>query len=1114
MRAVEMRDDFVGRERELHQLRAALDGVLAGRAGVVLIAGDPGVGKTTLARIVAAEAAERGARTVWGRCWEAGGAPPYWPWTQALRSLVAERQPKQVEELGRSGYLAQLVPELAGSEPPVLEGEHARFGVFDTAARLLGYAAADSPLVLVLDDLHAADVESLLLLQFVARELRDSPLLVLGIYRELEARAHEVAAPLASVAREALQIRIAGLERDELAKMVERRTGETPAGTVLDGLLQATQGNPFFVGELVRLLGPTVGLDRRPGAALEIPDTVRETIARRLEYVSEPTRAVLEMAAALGVEFGLEPLTAVAGAETAELVEMLDEAARGGVVVERGAGQFAFSHGLFREVLYTDLPRSRRVALHRAAAEALERMTDGGAPAPLSELAHHWFQVAAGGGDREHAIERGIEAAREDARRHAYEHAIHHFKQVLELTEPARETELVGDVYLELGEAQWRAAETSAAKESFERAHALARELGSATRLASAALGFGGRFAWVEATGNIDKSLLSMIEDALEAIEASDEDHDALCVRLLARLAMQLYFSETRFEEAHSIAAQGVELARALGDQGTLAYALNARRFVMWGQPPDDERLRISEETLRAAEAAGDTELVLRGHGWRIVDFLERGDLRRADREAKLHAERAEELRQPLYLSEAAKFKAMRALMAGRLDDAERLMFEFASIAERTPDPDIAQAVGIQLFMLRGLQGRAAELEPAVRAMVESYPDLPAWRCGLAFLLTEADQLDEAAAVLDDLAQDDFAWRQNQSGGWMIGVAVLAEVCARLGDARRAQLLYDVMLPFEGTNCVVGYAAGCFGAMDRALAVLAVTASRVADAKRHVLAAIELNKRMGARPWLAWSELDHGALLLVGGGAREEAEEHLRSAAELAAGCGALRLERRATDILARVDELDGAPVSAVWGACAAEAVRAASYTPAPREQMLFMREGEFWSIGRASAPIRLRDTKGLRHLAQLLATPEHEFHVLELAVNGPVVDEPEAGSASLDRRATAEYRARIADLREEIEEAEQFADPERASRAREELDFIAAELSRSVGLGGRERKTGSSAERARVNVTRAIRTTIKRIEAEDTSLARHLDASIRTGAFCSYVPEPRSAPEWVLNVG
>jgi hypothetical protein len=300
-------------------------------------------------------------------------------------------------------------------------------------------------------------------------------------------------------------------------------------------------------------------------------------------------------------------------------------------------------------------------------------------------------------------------------------------------------------------------------------------------------------------------------------------------------------------------------------------------------------------------------------------------------------------------------------------------------------------------------------------------------------------------------------------------------------------------------------AEGSAGATDRYLGLLASCMGKWTDADRHFERAVALNDRMGARPWVAHSRHDWARILLArdGPGDRERAAELLAEAARTAADLGMTVLERRVGEAFALAG---GSPKP--------------SRAETPPHPSLFRREGEYWSISFDGQSFRLRDSKGLRYLALLLAAPGREIHALELVGSdrggaaprrdGPTTAEGDAGEV-LDAEAKAAYRRRIAELETEVQEAREWNDPTRAAKAEEELEFLVNELAGAVGLGGRDRRAGSAAERARVNVTRAIRAALDRIEEHSPDLGRHLASTIRTGIYCSYAPDPRVPMAWQL---
>ncbi|MGH7806445.1 MAG: ATP-binding protein, partial [Candidatus Binatia bacterium] len=427
---------FVGRERELAELMLGLDDVRAGRGRLFLVAGEPGIGKTRLVEEVALEAARSGAIALWARCREWPGAPPFWPWIQALRDLVARASR---ERLGRwlgpgATSLTQLLPELRGrfadlEQPAVAaDSEHGRFYLFDAVTNCLRSAAAETPLVLVFDDLQAADVSSLRLLEFVARELRSARLLVLGTHREPEIALPSVAESLALLGRDGERLPLRGLSEPEVRRFVEAVAGEPISPRLAQALHAETDGNPFFLDELVRVLAAEGTLGRGESSAplgFPVPQGVRAAILRRISPLTEQSRELLALASVAGREFETVCLARAAELDEETLLETLHDAFAAGVLLRDAASfeRLRFSHAQVREVLYDEIPPSRRVRLHRRIGEVLHALHRGNLDAHAAELAHHFLESAAID-DGELGVEYAERAARHAGAAFAYEEAI------------------------------------------------------------------------------------------------------------------------------------------------------------------------------------------------------------------------------------------------------------------------------------------------------------------------------------------------------------------------------------------------------------------------------------------------------------------------------------------------------------------------------------------------------------------------------------------------------------------------------------------------------------------------------------------------------------------
>jgi DNA-binding SARP family transcriptional activator len=450
-KAVERRTDavagFVGREPELAELSSGLDDAFAGRGHLFLLHGEPGIGKSRLADEVVNRATSRGAQVLIGRCWEAGGAPPYWPWTQSLRAYVRAADPGDVRrKLGAfAADVARIVPQLHDlfpgmAEPEAPDSEAARFRLFDSTAAFLIGAAAERPLVLVLDDLHVADEPSLSLLRYVASSLEDSRILVVGTFRGLDPTVRETPeSTLAELGRLPVTrgIRLSGLDRDEVAQLVELTADTAPTEQLVAELYAGTDGNPLFVSEVVRLLAVEGRLGSEAPDGIPIPKTIREAIGRRLRTLTGECRRVLSLGSVLGREFGLVALERTADYTGIDrLLGVLDEAITAGVVEELPGsfGRLRFGHALIRDTLYEEIPGTHRARLHLRVAEVLETLYAENVEPHLAELAHH-FSLALPAAAPETAVEYAIRAGRRAADVLADEEAVRFYRLAVDILE-------------------------------------------------------------------------------------------------------------------------------------------------------------------------------------------------------------------------------------------------------------------------------------------------------------------------------------------------------------------------------------------------------------------------------------------------------------------------------------------------------------------------------------------------------------------------------------------------------------------------------------------------------------------------------------------------------
>jgi tetratricopeptide (TPR) repeat protein len=1112
---------LVGRQREIEELTAGLEAAGSGKGSLFLIAGEPGVGKTHLVGDLARRSVEAGAGTFWGRCWEGGGAPSYWPWVQILRAYVREADRKSVVRHVGSGAeeVASLVPELreiigAGGEPSTLTAESARFALFDAVTTFLKNAAHARPLTLLIDDLHAADLPSLLLADFLANEIADVPLLVVGAYREREAKRNAPAAEiLARIVSRVRRIELTGLDESEIGPLIEVTTGRSASAAVSSEIFRTTEGNALYTREVARLLVSQGQLTSDEAVRIPIPESVREAIRLRLAPLQPQTRGVLAKASVVGREFDFALLGRVTEVEPQRLLDVLSPAVASGIVgdIPTALGRYTFSHALIRETLYDDLDPADRQRIHLQVARSLEDLY-GPDPPRLAEIAHHFFQAGVAG-DLGKAVEYGAKAADRALAMLAYEDAASLYDRaayavrVLDPPDEGRRCELL----VATGDAQSRAGDVAGARESFLAAAEMARKLDRPKDLASAALGLGLEFT----AYSLDEVHVSLLEEALQRLEERD---DPLRARVLSQLGRALYFSD-ELERSAALAGEALAMARRIGDPSVLAVALCDRHQAVWRPDNPQERLAMATEIVELAQATGDRELMLQGLGWRITDRLELGDVADADADVDAFDRLARELRQPRYLYRSAINRAVRAAMKGQFTETDRLSQEALEVGQRAGD----QGFLVNYFSLHGMtlaiQGRLTEFAATFQLPDNAPGFSETARIAMALGKALAGDRDGARPDYERHAGTSFA-SLRRDHAWLSLVCGLAQMCWLFEDKSRAGRLAEMLAPFADNFCVTGrFVTGFMGPVMRYLAMLHAILGRWDEAIDAFEDAIASMKRMACPPIMAQTQADYARALVLRGNAgdRERATVLLSSAVSTAR-------------TVSMTDFADSTVRDAVsWGFSPEEiGAKFPVEEGAPTRSWVLVKEGDYWSVGREGALFRLKDLKGFRYLATLLAQPGAEFHVLDMVGSSSgggarrrALAEARSGDvatagwgdagAMLDPAAKAAYKRRLDDLREEIDEAESWGDAERASRARAEIEQLAEALAQGVGLGGRDRRAASAAERARVSVTKAINAAIDKISEKDGAIGRHLANGIRTGAFCSYEPDPTTPVTWRL---
>lgn len=1083
-------EQLINRERETAELRTALDDACAGHGRIVLLGGEPGIGKTRLASVLAGEAESRGVPVWWGRGWEDGSAPAFWPWNVALR--------RWMDRVGRDAVLAAAGPwvsELAHVFPVLREhgaastewrdNDGARFQLFDVVTRFLGAVARSSGLVVVLDDVHWADQSSLKLLEFVASDLADTRLLVVATYRDTEVeRASPFHATLSRLARESTSRRLIvhGLSPEHCARWIELAGVRGDAGALATVLHRETNGNPFFVGEIVHLL---TGEDETVDGddVQRVPSGVREVIARRLERLGAECRTTLAVAALAGDTIDAELLGDVLG-ESA-MVDHVQRAVRDRVLVESPTtDDYTFAHALIRRVLIDEVPPSERAAWHARIAATLERRTTVSAVV-TTELVHHLAEARTPDALRR-AFDYACHGAQQAARGLGWEEAVRLYEIALDV---GRRADLLDgartvDLQLALARALRGAGDVPAARAYCTEVLEACRRTPNPAVTARAALIFAGTLPeW----GRVEPAVRAVLEEACRVGAALD---DGTRARLQGRLAGDLIAANEVEQSARVFALcdEAAATARRANDPGALAIALTGTYFasaILGGRP--DVTVPSTQDILDAAEAGNEHEYIAAIRYARAATMLAIGEPEAFAGEIDGLATAAATSRAPEARWLAEALAGVRTTVQGRFDEAQEAI-DRAFATGRRADQSNADGVHMsQRIMLHAFQGRLDPIADELETFVTEHPTGGGWRPMRALARLGRGDAVSARAEFEELLATGLAPAER---GVMsrIYLGGLVALCVALRDREHAPRLYERVARRAEQWCFDG--CETLGPWPLALGALARLCDRPADAVRHFETAIRLGRRMGSAPIVARSQSLLASLRLT---MSPDVDERARIAAMMDEAAQTAR-ELGLVDVTARI-----------------ERIRARSAgTVADAGTNTFRNDVDVWNVSYAGHDIWLKDGKGPRYLATLLAAPGQEIHVLQFVAQSAtpaaagVADGLSVGmsSGSLDdapdRRAREQYRERIADLRAELDEAEQHADHGRAERVREELELLMSQLS---GVFGSRVRLRGPAETARKAVTKVLRTQIGKLLDVHPALGRHLRDNVRMGTVCVYAP-------------
>ncbi len=903
--------DLAGRRGELDQLVDAWKESAESRRKVVLISGEPGIGKTRLATEAALVARHQGALVLGGRCDEEL-ALPYQPFAEALR-FQSELDDLPAAWLGAlANELIRLVPELAdrvaGLREPVRDDpESERARLFDAITGWLRTTAASVPVFLVLDDLHWADRPTLQLLRHVIRETPHDALFVVGTYRSTDLdRSHPLATVLADLRRDGTVTRLAldGLTADGVAELLERSAGhdlDEPGVDLAHAVFAETGGNPFFVGEIVRHLVESGALVLRDGRwtsdlSLEevgLPEGVREVVGRRISRLDDQSQKLLSVAAVIGQEFALPALAAVSGVDEDDAIDMLDAAQSSGLVNEVGLDRYRFGHALVRATLLEELTTTRRVRTHRKIAEAIEAQHVSDLDGVIAELAYHYGEAAAADPDK--AIEYARRAGEQAYAKSAAEDAARWYGLALEhLDADDDDTALRVDLLTELGRAEFTAG-ISDGPGHLRDAGRIAKAAGLDAAMAKVLLVHTRTSFNQEQAADPEK--IELLEDLLTRVT----DDPGLRARLVATLAVELIF--VRETDRRSVLLQEARtLAEASGEPLALvdvaAGIFNGRPRHDWSTAEFHRDRALMLRALEVARSVEDTAVVATTELLAAFSALVVGDgdafRMHAGTLGALAADRQSFAARRMHLFLAPTL----ALLDGHLVESDALSREQFEVWTRAGMPEAVTYRATTTLAIRREQGRLAEIVDAWDQFHASNPDEAAAAATVAFALAEGGDLDAAAVRLHAGSLGDFRDIPSDAG-WPLAIAMWVEVAGAVGDRGAAALLHDLALPLDG--CIAGTGGIACGPVSRLLARLEGVLERPDDSDAHYAASIDLSRSLASPVWIARCCLDW-ADALVGRAALTRARALVADADAAIGDLSLPRLQEHSAALHARLD--------------------------------------------------------------------------------------------------------------------------------------------------------------------------------------------------------------------
>ena len=889
---------LAGRKEELGTLKATLRSVEAKSAcRLVFIRGEAGIGKSRLlSEFLSSIPGDIDNYTAHTTAIE--GSPSFWPWSQIVRDALRKRSSAQPLLYESTRALASLFPEI--SEFQIIPDEprvpNNRFSAYSLWSQTIRCLANRKTLILAFEDIHRADPDTLELMNWIALQLAQEPVMIVATHRPPNS-ADNVSRLLSEMATssQSLTLDLPALSTEEIESALPFQFADRE--DISHALRYRSGGIPFYVVQLVRYLNEHHNQKESGGSTWELPVNAHEIVSRQLSDLPPNTRHLLELASVLGVHFSITAVSNLAEMPTSDILDRLKPAEESMLI--RSCGEsYAFAHAILRDALYRTVPSRARRDLHLSAAKYLA--AHHGCHRHFCEISDH-FDAASPISTAQDRLAYAILAARSAADRFAYSRAQIYFRRAIEQLEgsPDEETTDRGNLLLELARSQLYSGDRHEARSTLLEAARIARKIRSPELLSDCALQLAPDFLSIE-VGVYDATLVRLLQDAIDMVEDRDM---GLRAQLIARLCEARRWEEPNAQGAiESLVQDALSLARSSGDSHAIRSSLQAYAEFLHGPDRVKERLAAIEQLQAQNRPESENPTSMTDRIRQIAALLESGDIALYTRSVQDFDEAAIRLNLPQFLWYPLAFKATLAIMQGRLSLADELGEQFTAISARTGDGNVLASRACQVCALHLERELAAKVVPIASDFVVRSPMVKAWAAGLGLLSLRSKDVHRAMQILSSFDEASAQHLFHEAGGGA-GVAFLSELAIETPNSTMVGSLYELISPVGSRGATLGYGMGYFGCFARYAGLLAGKLGLSSEALEHLRLAVALDGQRHASVYEAHAQLDLANEIVDSGGNAQEVNQLVQSAILQA---NKLDLERVQTRALAMKEKFSG----------------------------------------------------------------------------------------------------------------------------------------------------------------------------------------------------------------